>query len=98
MNATPSHAKWSDTTLARQCGVATSTLRRHVKTNMRTTIRARLIEYRQWLEEKLFYKGTTVREIADVLGYTHQGEYFQQFKAKWGMCPVQKTANRSTLV
>jgi AraC-like DNA-binding protein len=80
-------AGWSVSALARLSSVSGSGLRRHF-------LQRKGRPPKQWMDEErlrqavgLLRDGSSIKEIAAMLGYQQQTNFTRKFKAFWGVCP-----------
>jgi transcriptional regulator GlxA family with amidase domain len=84
-------AKWSASTLAKNCGVSVRTLERHFLKEMGKPPKAWLSELRQQRANELIQDGSSIKETAVLLDYKHPSHLTNDFKTYWGCCPTAKT-------
>jgi AraC-like DNA-binding protein len=83
-------AKWSASALARQCGVAERTLRRHFLKFLGTPPKTWLEEHRLQTALKLLCGGSSAKETAAHLGYKQQSSLTRICKKKTGIGPSKQ--------
>jgi len=82
-------ATWSVEEMAKLCKVSQDTLRRHIIQREGKTPEKWLAEQRFHLAIQQLRKGTSIKEIADSLGYQYQSNFTRKFKEFWDVCPSQ---------
>jgi len=80
-------ARWCCAALAKDCHVSLTTLERHFQETMRQCPRAWLNEERQRRACELLTDGSTVKEVANLLGYKNQHHFSFAFKKHQGFAP-----------
>ena len=79
--------KWSTSTLAKQCGVSVRTLERYFLKEIGKCPKSWLAEQRQHQALELLHEGSTVKEVANQLGFKNQHHFSREFKKKSGYPP-----------
>jgi AraC family transcriptional activator FtrA len=82
-------ARWSASALAKQCGVTVRTLHRHFVKQMGKNPKAWLAEQRNHNAIELLCDGSSVKETASCLSYTHPSNFARQFKWQTGYSPSE---------
>jgi transcriptional regulator GlxA family with amidase domain len=83
-------AKWSATTLAKNCGVSLRTLERHFEKYMGKSPKAWVLEERLLHAKELVQSGLRVKEAAGSLDYKHPNHLTNGFKDYWGYSPTNR--------
>jgi AraC-like DNA-binding protein len=81
-------ANWSAVTLAEQCHVSMSTLKRYFLKHMGKTPKVWLTEQRQYRAVKIIQSGIPVKQAAAQLAYDHPNQFSREFHKFWGYCPT----------
>ena len=85
--------------LAQQVGVSERTLRRGFKELFSTTIVGYLTLLRMERAEKLLREGElSIGEVANLVGYSHLGNFSTAFKRQFGITPSQCLAGQKTQI
>jgi AraC-like DNA-binding protein len=80
-------ANWSVTKLASFCKVSPRTLERHFRRSTGKSPKEWLAEQRQRQALELLRDGSSVKETASLLGYSHAHHFSREFKERWGYSP-----------
>ena len=86
-------ACWSDAQLAKKCGVTVRTPERHFLSQTRKSPKAWLGEERLRRAAELLQDDSSVKEVANRLGFTHQHHFSREFKRHQGYPPSQTTSS-----
>jgi transcriptional regulator GlxA family with amidase domain len=89
-------AKWSATTLAKNCGVCRRTLERYFLKERGLSPKQWLAEQRQLRANDLIRAGFGVKETAFYLGYKHAHHFSRDFTAKWSHRPSEAVSHQSS--
>jgi len=82
-------SNWSVTALAKLCRVSVRTLERHFVQTSNLKPKAWMAEMRQKQALELLRDGSSVKETAAWLGYSHNTHFSREFKKVWGFSPSQ---------
>jgi len=83
--------RWSASALADSCNVSVRTLRRHIQRKTGKSTKAWLGDQRQRCAAQLLASGSSVKEIALILGYTQPANFSRGYKRYWGNPPTTAT-------
>ena len=87
-------ANWSVAGLAGLCGVSERTVRRYIRKNMRQAPKTWLAGQRLKEAKELLCDGSSVKEVASLLGYAYPSTFAREFKKQTGRCPSSVAKRR----